>query len=603
MSSSRTEIQQLIRQAQAEPTLGNMRRASLALRKLDTAALGDPEVRERTTVRIGVLSSFVVDPLVDALRISGWSNGLNSEFYVGGYDQYHQELLNHASPLYSFRPDIVFLAVELPSLLPVLRQRELRLQDVGDVMTEVTSLVSAFKRNSEALLVLFNFVLFDEFPFRASPDEARISASRLNEQLALEYNVDPQIAVLDYEGLAGYFGRERVREPKLWHLARMGWGEQFIPSLAEKCLAYVRALKGLTRKVLVLDLDNTTWGGIVGEDGFENIHVEDDASGRPYRELQQVVLDLYRRGVVLAVNSKNNYADAIQVLREHPGMLLKEEHFASLQINWNDKVANMHLIAEELHLGVDSFVFVDDNPFERAQMRDRLPEVYTVELPDDPSLFPKTLRSLSLFEQLRVTEEDHHRGEQYAAERARKDLEHTSVSVEDFLFKLDIKLEIRLASQDDIPRLSQLTQRTNQFNLTTHRFSEAQLATMRADPCIRIYTLRCDDIYGDNGLVALAIIRQRDNAWDIDTILMSCRVFGRKIETALISMICADAQGLGIRYLHGEYIPTKKNQLVQGFYRDHHFKVIGRQGDHTSWRLDIQETHLEIPPWFTIRRA
>jgi FkbH-like protein len=335
-----------------------------------------------------------------------------------------------------------------------------------------------------------------------------------------------------------------------------------------------------------LDLDNTLWGGIVGEDGFEGIKLGDDPIGRAYVEFQRHLLALNQRGIILAINSKNNFDDAIEVIRNHPNMILKEDNFACFRINWNDKMVNIKEIAEELNIGLDSIVFFDDDPINRDYMRSTLPQVLTVELSDSSS-YSETLKSMNDFQVLKITNEDIKRSKMYLDQRKRTELQNQVGNLQDFLKQLNISVKIKKADEYTIPRISQLTLKTNQFNLTTRRYQEEDIRKFVNEKNKIVECAQIQDKFGDNGITCVYIVnKENQHEWLIDSFLLSCRVMGRGVEEALLGQIIKRAKTEGITKVKAEYIKTKKNKPTENFLSDFGFI---KNGD--VW---IFETHKPI---------
>jgi FkbH-like protein len=354
---------------------------------------------------------------------------------------------------------------------------------------------------------------------------------------------------------------------------------------------------GLTRKCVVLDLDNTLWGGIVGEDGLHGIRLGHTSPGSEYVEFQQFLAALSQRGILLAVNSKNNEDDAVEVIRNHEAMVLRETAFSAMMINWRPKPENMAAIADELGIGIDSFVFVDDNPDERQLMRHALPEVLTVELPRDPALYRATLEALPQLQVLEVTNEDRTRVGQYRAKREREQMRTTAASLEEYLHSLGVRVAIAPVTAADLPRVAQLFQRTNQFNVTTRRHDATVLGQRMADPAWRLYTLRAGDRFSDHGLVAVAIARVSPEVWTVESFLMSCRVIGYGIETSLLALIGEEARAHGATRLDGEFVATKKNAPARDLYERHGF--VAREIDNglERWERKLIPEAIGFPAW------
>src|SRR5713101_700323 len=367
--------------------------------------------------------------------------------------------------------------------------------------------------------------------------------------------------------------------------------------LADEYLRFIRPLTGKIAKALVVDLDNTLWGGAVGEEGLDGIQLGTDYPGSAYYSTQRAILDLYRRGVILAICSKNNEDEALEAVAKHPGMVLRPEHFAAFQINWDAKVENLRRIADELDIGLDAIAFLDDNPAEREAVRSQLPEVSVIDLPVDPVLYAQTLQECSLFERLALSTEDEKRGRYYAEQRLRRELQRGARSLEDFYVSLQMKAEILIADRSTLPRIAQLTQKTNQFNLTTRRRTEQELAQLTADPQVRIFCMRFNDRFGDYGLVGAAICRSDGDGCEIDSFLLSCRAIGRTAETALLACLSEQARRDSAARLIGWYLPTKKNAVARDFYATHGFSLVKEEAGGSRWEFDLSQGEIAVPSW------
>ncbi len=499
--------------------------------------------------------------------------------YIAPYGQVSQEILNPESGLYRFAPDITILAAEADSIS----------RNPIEASEALITLSNAFREKGTGGLVLCTFMARPAWPLHILQTDHEIQLAKANQALRECFAGDSRVQVCDLDSLAAYFGYVNAISPEMAAMARIPFSEGFLALLAKKLVSHVKAKAGVIRKCLVLDCDNTLWGGIIGEDGIDGIALGSDWPGREYVNFQKAILELYQHGVILAINSKNNEQDVMQVLREHPFMILKEEHFAAIIVNWNPKPQNMAKLAELINIGMDSLVFVDDNPAERQLMRQMQPQVEVLELPDNPALFEKTLREMSFFAKTSLTEEDKKRGEIYAAQRKRTELQRSSVSFDDYLKSLEMVCSIRQAEEKDVKRAAQLTQRTNQFNLTTRRYREADITAMMNNPGWRVYVLGLKDKFGDNGTVGLALVETQPKCWRIDTFLMSCRVIGRQVEDAFVDRICRDAVQVGCENISAEYIPSAKNDLVADFWDKNGFKKVASDKNVTGYRLSLKE--------------
>ena len=593
------EVTQLLDEVEADPSFSRYQSVGRALERVDLTALDGPDDRR---VRVALLSSFTLDPLVAFLRVGCLREGLVPEVRLEGFNQYRQALLDGASDFYAFQPDITFLMVELDSLLPGVGYSRLEEAQVEAALAQLATLAQAYRESASGTLVIGGFVPPSRFPYSLHGGEVEGSYGELNRALEAAYQQDSRILVAPLDRLAAHHGLGRVTNPKLRFVASMAWSETFMPEVGRLALAYVLALKNRIRKCLVLDLDNTLWGGIVGEDGLDGIQLSPEGIGRAYVEFQRAILALHERGTILAINSRNNYDDAMEAIRQHPHMVLAERHFASAQINWSDKASNMRRIAEELNIGLDSLVFLDDSPQERLLVRNQLPEVQTVEMPGDPTLYADVLARLNNLDQLYLTDEDRSRGAMYAAQRSRRELQSGSSDLGAYLDSLEMKLVIRLADTGDLERVHQLIQRTNQFNLTTRRHPRADVEAMATAADWRIYVLRVSDIFGELGLTGVIIARIAGEAWELDTFLMSCRIMGRTIETEFLNQVAGDAREVGARILSGEFIPTPKNKPAARVYADHGFIEVGRGAEGSRWELPLADRDVVSPTRFEVCR-
>ena len=589
----------LARMTESDPSYSTVSYAYRERRKLPRG--------EGRAVRIALLSSYVLDWLIPYLDLECRKAGLVPEFYLAPFNQYPQQILNARSDLYQFKPEVIFLALGLEDICPQAAlpagENELA-QARSAVLGQVLGLVREIESNCGALTVVHGFSahgrqgegilqnrLADSFPKWLAA---------LNDELAMELRAHERSFLLPLDAVVGWVGRERSHPAKMWYMASMRIAEASLPELARYSMRYVKALKGLTKKCVVLDLDGTLWGGIVGEVGTDGLALGPTAPGIEYVDFQRALLGLTRRGILLAVCSKNNPDDALPVIRAHPHMVLREEQFAAMRINWNNKADNILEIAEELNIGLDSLVFIDDNPNERELIRQLLPEVLTVDLPRDPSLFRRVLEDMTDFDLLALTKEDEKRAARYRANAKRRAAKTTAVSLEDYLASLDIQVAIDLASREVLSRVVQLFNRTNQFNLTTKRYQAEDVARFMESDRYRLYELRAADRFGDHGLVGIALVDKQGTAWRIDSFLMSCRVMGLGIETALLARICSDAGRERVARLIGEYVQTGKNQMVKGLYAQHGFTLVTEGNGRQEWALDMAAAPVGKPSWINV---
>ncbi len=564
-----------------------------------------------TSCKLAILRSFTVEPVVPLLRAGAAVSGIDLVVQVGEFNTYAQEILDPASRFYGFAPDVLVLAVQSRDIAPDLWTDFSRMapQEVSAAVERVcqsySHWVETCRSRSQCHIVIHNL----ETPFRPAngifdwqQDGGQSAAFRqINFHLAKLPGSFPGVYVLDYEGLVAEIGREAWQDERNWASARLPISAHCLTRLASEWLRFLHPLMGRVCKVLALDLDNTLWGGVIGEDGMAGIQLGDDYPGAAYRNLQRAILDLTHRGVLLAICSKNNAADAMEALEKHPQMILRPSHFAAVRINWNEKAQNLREVAAELNLGLDAIAFLDDNPAERNWVRSQAPEVTVIDLPDDPIDYARALREAPVLERLTLSSEDHNRGRYYAEQRLRGDLQKSATSVEEFLSSLEIQVDIVPVSCETVTRVAQLTQKTNQFNLTTRRYSEQQIRTMVADPAWRVDAVTARDRFGDNGIVGVVITHISGAQHEINEFLLSCRVIGRTIETAILSFLVCRARREGGLKLVGEFLATKKNTPAGDFYSSHGFRCIVEQEGFSRWELDLEGSGIASPQWLDVR--
>ena len=418
---------------------------------------------------------------------------------------------------------------------------------------------------------------------------------------AIRHHRPPGSYFLDLEMVSGMMGREAFYDPRRYYWTKQPFSERGTIRLAEHLFAGVRALTTGPKKVLVLDLDNTLWGGVVGETGPLGVALGESPDGEAYRAFQKHAKALSRRGIVLAVASKNNEADGREPFEKNPEMVLGLDDIAAAEINWEPKGTTIRRIAEALSLGLDSFVFFDDNPAEREQVRQAIPEVAVVEVPAEPAEYVRALEAGLWFEAAALTEADAARAEQYAVERKRRELQQTVGSMEDYLRSLEMRADVRDIDEADLMRVVQLLGKTNQFNLTTRRHGREDVLRLISAPDAIGLTVRVEDRFGDHGLIGvlIAVPAEVPGTLRVDTWLMSCRVIGRTVEEYFVVELLERARRLGYRRIVGEYIPTKKNALVSELYDRMGFRRVDAGAD-GSLRYELEVEEAEPPVTYLV---
>ena len=537
-------------------------------------------------INVGILASFSLNGLEETLRVKCAQKGIDCRTYVGDYNQYNQEIFKSDSKLFQFNPQLTFLILDIRHILgelyflPYSISASERKEFVETKVDEIKKLVETFLDNSNSKLVITNFQIPVYSPYGINEQKEDFGMKQLvyeiNNKIRHELKDQPLVFIYDFNEFVMKFGEYNVFNYQDYFFGDIKISIDYIPKFADELLRYVNAVMGITKKCIVLDLDNTLWGGVIGEDGFDNIKLGDDPVGRSFVEFQKRLLALNQRGIILAINSKNNFEDAMEVIKKHPSMILREDNFACMKINWDDKVTNLQEISKELNIGLDSMVFFDDDLINQEFVKTSLPEVLVVELQNDSSQFAQIITEMKEFDVLKITEEDVKRNEMYLVQKKRTELKNKIVDFDEFLKQMNIEVNIKKADSFTIPRISQLTLKTNQFNLTTKRYQQEEISSFSSDKDRIIECVQVSDKFGDNGITGVYIIEKKDSKeWIIDTFLLSCRIMGRKVEEAMLYQIIEKAKNLGIKRIKGKFIPTKKNKPAENFYSDYGFKKEG----------------------------
>jgi FkbH-like protein len=561
-----------------------------------------------TPLRVAVLRSYTVEPIEPVLKVHLMLDGYRPSFWFGGYDQYVQEILDPAGGLHEFRPGLVLLMVRLEELVPGFVEQfpSKTAAEWSDRLAakarELAALAGRAATDLSAQVIVQNVSL--SRPYFGIHDAQRHdgqhdSVQGFNRTLAEAAEALQGVFVWDFDGLVRIRGFENLYDAKSWYVSRNPFKQSAYPAIAKDVFRYVRSAAGRVKKCVVVDLDNTLWGGIAGEDGLEGIRLGHTYPGNCYRDFQHELLKLYHRGILLAINSKNNEADALSIIDEHPDMVLRRSHFAAMRINWDDKATNLRALAQELNIGLDSMIFVDDNPAECDFVRREIPECDVVLLPDKPYLLPAIVEALPGIENIRLTTEDRQKGEMYRVRAAQREQESSYSNIEEFLDSLDLEVAIEAATAFSVPRVAQLTQKTNQMNMTTRRYSEAHIAAFVGDPRYGVYSVAAKDRFGDHGIIGVLILEFADDACRIDTFLLSCRVIGRGIERLMVAFAAETAQRRDRRVLIGEFLPTPKNAPAAGFYQAAGFRTVGP----TEYRAELLDTPFPRPPHIRVVAA
>jgi len=553
-------------------------------------------------VRLAVLGSATTDHLAPAIRVAGLRRRLLIDVHNGAYGQYRQDVLDPNSSLRQFAPQTILFSLsarEVTTGVPLTATLEEVDAIIVRFIVELRSLWQKARENYNATIIQQTFLdvtdtLFGSYD-RLLPGTPTRVVARLNDRLC-EAAILDGVLLLDIARVSERDGIDAWFDAARWLHGKLEIAPQATPLYGDLVARIVAAQRGLSKKCLVLDLDNTLWGGVIGDDGLEGIVIgEGSAVGEAHLALQRYAKQLKERGVILAVCSKNDAKVAEAVFDEHPEMLLRRPDIAVFLANWNDKAENLKIVATQLNIGIDSLVFVDDNPVERARIRQSLPAVAVPELPPDAAHYVRCLSDAGYFEAVAFTSEDRHRTELYAANAERKALLGSSQSMDDFLRGLQMSVVYGPFTRVDHARIVQLFNKTNQFNATTRRYTSEEITHLAGLPNVLTLQFRLLDRIGDNGLVSAMILRPdgaNERLLEIDNWVMSCRVFGRQLEFEAMNIAVETAYHLGIEGLVASYIPTPKNSVISALYPSLGFTAVTEPGlanGATRWSLNLAD--------------
>ncbi len=525
------------------------------------------------------LRNVTIEGIEAFLKYYLYGNGIRPVIAFGGYGTMTQDVLADDSPVFRAAPEVIVVCLMLEEFDPAYGKPGWRCDAARDRLEALFDLLAS--RTSATIVVnTFLMPLYSERGIAGSPDASDTTAqvASLN-GFVVDYvrRKSARFCLTDWDRYLRLVGVDAGLDWRYWYIAKAPFRKAFLGIYAQELSRVLLALKGRAKKCLVLDSDNTLWGGVIGEDGLDGIKLDrNEYPGKAFYDFQTSVLHLKDRGVLVALCSKNNEADVFEVLDKHPACQLKRSHFAAWRVNWQDKATNIAALANELNLGLDSFVFVDDSPVECGLIRQMLPQVTVLPVPDKLHAYPPLLLKDGLFDTLSVTSEDRVRTAHYQSETLRNEARSDSGSLEDYLASLQTHAIVHRARADEIPRVSQLTQKTNQFNLTTRRYSERAIEEFAEGRNSAVFTLTAKDKFGDLGLVGVMIFTRTDHVGHIDTFLMSCRALGRRLESAMAAH-CLDVLGTdwNIEAWEAQFVPTRKNAQVADFWPTVGFSEIG----------------------------
>lgn len=523
--------------------------------------------------RLAVMGDCATQHLADAVRGYGAHIGLGLTVLDADYNQIGALTMDSTSELYSFAPNAVLIQMCTQKLYEAFCSAPLsrRADFAQDTFAAITATWLRIGANSPAAILQCNFPLLDDGAFGQYGSKTQASflyqQRKLNWLLMEGCQKYKNVTLVDLDAIQSRMGSRSFSDPKLYYIAKMPISLDALPTVAKSVLDIIQALRGSVKKCVVLDLDNTLWGGVIGDDGLSGIQIGELGLGHAFSDFQLWLKELKNRGILLAVCSKNNEAAAKEPFEKHPEMVLRLEDFSMFVANWEDKAANIRNIQQTLNIGMDSLVFLDDNPFERNLVRSLIPEITVPELPEDPALYLQYLRELNLFETASYSADDANRTQQYRLQAERARFESSFQSYDDYLKSLEMKAVAAPFDAFHGPRIAQLTQRSNQFNLRTVRCTEADIEALAHDDSRICLYFTLKDQFGDHGLISVAVMdKQSDNTLFISQWLMSCRVLKRGMEEFIVNTMLEKAKLGGFQKVIGEYIPTPKNAMVKDLY-------------------------------------
>jgi len=523
--------------------------------------------------KFAILSDSSTQLMVQAIRGYGIEQNFDIEIYEPEFNQIDQEIFNRSSGLYTFQPAFTFIHFSTEHLLKKFYQTPVttRIKFSDDIIAYIRSLVETLTGNSSTQIILSNFIeindgVFGNFATKES-GSSLYQLRKLNMLLMDLAHAYPHVFICDLLALQSNLGYANIFEAKTYITADMVFSIDFLPWFAKSIIDIIAAARGFVKKCVIVDLDNTMWGGIIGDDGMEGIQVGDLGLGKAFLEFQYWLKELKQRGILIAICSKNTESIAKEPFLDHPDMVLRMDDIAIFIANWENKVDNIRFIQSVLNIGFDSMVFLDDNPFEREMVRSAIPAIAIPDLPADPAEYLIYLRTLNLFETISFTQEDTERTLLYQLESQRTDFQRSFASEDNFLENLEMSADVESFNKFSSPRVAQLTQRSNQFNLRTVRYSEAEILSLISAGNVYTMSLSLEDKFGNHGLIGAIILKAVDESTVfIDTWIMSCRVLKRGMENFTLNCIVELAAKHGFMKILGEYIPTRKNGMVGNHY-------------------------------------
>ncbi|OFY49806.1 MAG: hypothetical protein A2W85_02445 [Bacteroidetes bacterium GWF2_41_31] len=542
------------------------------------------------TIRVAILGDTSTQFLAQSLRGLGYDNNLNLEIWEADYSQIERQVYDFSTELYEFKPEIVIVFQSTHKLLGKYNKIQPAQHELfaSNELLEIENIYSTLTNNLSTKVIYYNYNEIDDSVYGNYANKTESSflfqLRKLNYELMVLASKKLNLYLCDLSSIQNQVGKSNFFQPSIYINTEMVLSIDVLPKVAAKTLDLINVLNGMLKKCVILDLDNTTWGGIIGDDGIDNIQIGSLGIGKAFSEFQYWIKKLKNRGIVVAVCSKNTESVAKAPFEKHPDMILRLDDISVFVANWENKADNILQIQKILNIGFDSMVFLDDNPFERNIVRENIPQICVPELPEDPADYLEYLYSLNLFETSSLSTEDKERTKLYQVEAQRVTIQQKFTNEIDFLISLHMLSLIEPFNNFNTPRVAQLSQRSNQFNLRTVRYTESELEKLRISKDYFTYAFTLEDKFGDNGLICAVILKiENSTVLFIDTWFMSCRVLKRGMEDFVLNTIVNFAKENAFTIIKGEYIPTAKNEMVKD-----HYLNLGFEKQNDNWILNVE---------------
>ncbi len=539
---------------------------------------------------LAILGNCATQHLAKAIKGYAYEEKIALTVFDADYNQIDEQVMDDSSELYQMTPDFTLFWLCTEKLYEAFCQSTNRSDFANQIITSLEGYWNRVNQQYKTTILQFNFTQIDDRVFgnygNKTPDSFLFQIRKLNYLLMEKCTQYKNVFIIDIDYLQQIYGEYGIKENKMYYIAKIPLSTKILPEVAKQTIDVIKAMKGKMKKCVILDLDNTLWGGVIGDDGLENIQIGELGLGHAFSEFQMWLKELQKRGIILAVCSKNEEETAKEPFLKHPEMVLHMEDIAMFVANWEDKASNIKRIQETLNIGMDSIVFFDDNPFERNLVKSMIPDITVPNLPEDPSQYLKYIKSLNLFETSVYSETDKNRTKQYQEEMGRVNLQKQFSSYSEYLESLEMVAEAKPFDKFHFSRIAQLTQRSNQFNLRTIRYTEQEIEQVAKEKEYLTLYFTLKDKFGDYGLISVVIMdKQPENTLFISEWVMSCRVLKRSMEEFILDEIIRTAEEHGFDKVTGEYIRTPKNNMVSELYKKMGFQEVSKD----RYKVNIAE--------------